>query len=364
MVTRLGACIAFGLTLVAVACDPAVPTSIPTAPASPSSTALPPRARPGPSPQLRPDGYDPVAENAACGRCHPVIAAEWEGSLHQRAWDDELFLAAYAVEPIAFCRGCHAPEVEAGDERSTPSRHLGVGCVTCHVLGAEILGVTARGPAPEAHAVVATPAIGGDAWCGGCHQFDFPEPQAAPMQGTLGEHAASPHRAETCQHCHMPVVDGPRGPHRDHRFAVQADPERLRAAVVASARQRDERNLVVTLRAEGVGHAMPTGDIFRRLEVRAFAAEDNTARPVVLARRFQPAPAPHGGMQRLQVGDDRLPASGAPVEVELFFLRPPVPPIRWEVAYQRMGPSEAAVFGVDLSADETIVASGSIEPER
>src|SRR5262245_23511904 len=80
---------------------------------------------PGPAPQVRAVGYDVAAENQACEGCHAEIAAEWRGSLHHRAWDDPVFLTAYAIEPLAFCRGCHAPEAIPTDAPSEAARRLG-----------------------------------------------------------------------------------------------------------------------------------------------------------------------------------------------------------------------------------------------
>src|SRR4051812_1823961 len=53
--------------------------------------------------------FDPVARNAACAGCHVEIAAEWEASLHHASATDPLYLRAFALEPLAFCRECHAP---------------------------------------------------------------------------------------------------------------------------------------------------------------------------------------------------------------------------------------------------------------
>lgn len=60
--------------------------------------------------------------------------------MHQQAWTDPVFLGAYAIEPLPFCRGCHAPMADISNSND-PARLLGVGCVTCHVAGEDILGV-------------------------------------------------------------------------------------------------------------------------------------------------------------------------------------------------------------------------------
>ncbi|MEM6787799.1 MAG: multiheme c-type cytochrome [Myxococcota bacterium] len=315
----------------------------------------PARVRPGPAPQGRPD----AVSNASCVRCHADIAAEWSGSLHQRAWDDPTFLAAYAVEPLPFCRNCHAPE--ASDDEADPRRHEGVSCVTCHVLSRRVVGPRPSRNGP--HPVLAAPDMATSEWCGGCHEFDFPRPQAAKMQRTVSEHAASQHAERPCQTCHMPVATDRLGrTYRRHDFRVQGNPAFIGKALSVTGRTIDDRRVEVSLRAAAVGHAVPTGDLYRRLVVRAVDAEGQAARPVVLSRRF--VRVDHAdGPERREVADERVPASGAPRHAELFFFSPFVLPVHWEVAYQRMGPVEAAVFGFDLEADESVVAKGVLTEE-
>lgn len=322
---------------------------------------------PGPAPQARPAGHDAAAENRACEACHADIAAEWRGSLHHRAWDDPVFQTAYALEQIAFCRGCHAPEADPSTVPPEAARRLGVGCVTCHVPAGDIAGARALAAAPGRHAVRGDARLATAAACAGCHQFDFPEPQRAPMQGTAGEHRASPHASESCQQCHMPLVQGAGGKqHRSHDFRVLGDTAMLRSAVKASARRDGERAVTVTLAAARAGHAVPTGDMFRRLEVRARVAGEGgpAATSAVLGRRFVMMPGPSGA-RRLEVGDDRLPATGEAREVRLPFPEAIAGrAVRWEVAYQRMDAGMAALWGVDPAADEVILAEGALPAEE
>lgn len=204
--------------------------------------------------------------------------------------------------------------------------------------------------------------------CGRCHQFDFPLRPGAPMQDTMGEHKNSKYSTTACQTCHMPgVVDGKGKSHKSHAFRVVGDAALLRSAVKASAARSTPQAVTVTLEAGKVGHAFPTGDMFRRLEVRADVLDGDgkvtgRARSVVLERKFA-VTAGDKGIERVQTGDTRVPASGAPREALLLFAEDVEHrTVRWEVAYQRMGKTMAATFGVDLSADETIVATGTLPP--
>lgn len=335
------------------------PSAVPAGGVAPSGAA--PEARlPGPGPQLRGADYDVVASNAGCVRCHGDIAAEWRASQHRSAWDDPVFLAAFALEPLPFCRRCHAPEVDEGSREPDPSRHLGVGCVTCHVLSRDVLGTRNLAGTVDAHPVMRDARLAETAWCSGCHQFDFEEPQEAAMQSTVDEHQQSQHRDRTCQDCHMPRVDdGGRG-HRSHRFRVQGDAAFLRSGVEVVARRTGARSIAVTLRVTAAGHAVPTGDMFRRLEVRARAG-DVQATPVVLARAFRKQASAHG-TRRVQVADTRLRADGVPAEAALFFSEAiDSHTVTWQVVYQRMGPAQARLFGVDIAREETVLASGIIE---
>jgi hypothetical protein len=291
------------------------------------------------------------------------VAREWRGSLHQRSWDDPVFLSAYALEPIAFCRGCHAPEADPARGPTVAARRLGVACVTCHVLDGAIASVRARPATATSHAVRGDPRLGTSAACEGCHQFAFPEPQPADMQGTVAEHRASAHAATPCQECHMPrAANDPR--RRSHSFAVQGNEALLRSSVRASASIVAPDVVVITLATDAAGHAVPTGDMFRRLEVRArlLGTRDLAAPPVVLARRFQVASGP-SGTRRVQVADERLPASGRPREVRVHFPAPiGADVVRWEVVYRRLDAAMAASFGVDGDAEEVVLAAGELAP--
>ncbi len=83
--------------------------------------------------------FDPVAMNQRCESCHETIASEWRGSLHQRAHVDLSYQLQFAMEPFPFCTGCHAPEANPTKAVPPELSALGVGCVTCHVVGDQIL---------------------------------------------------------------------------------------------------------------------------------------------------------------------------------------------------------------------------------
>jgi len=332
-----------------------------SAEAAPNTPPLPHQA-----PQARPAGYDAAAENKKCEECHAEIAAEWRGSLHHQAWDDPVFLKAYALEPLPFCRACHVPEADPAHLPPEPARRLGVGCVTCHAPEGEISSAHGQTATATRHASRKDARLATAQACQGCHQFEFPEPQEAAMQGTLEEHKASRFEKLACQECHMPLVASPGGgKHRDHDFSVIRDPAMLRSAISVRASRDSDVAITITLSAARVGHAVPTGDMFRRIEVRAKTVgkgegDSIVAPPVVFARRFAMVPHKAGKpARRQQMGDDRIPASGEERSAELIFPQSTSGKnISWEVVYQRMPPAMASDFGVDSKTDDVILTQG------
>lgn len=310
-----------------------------------------------------------------CVQCHSDIAAEWRSSLHRRSWEDTVFQSAYAVEPLAFCRGCHAPasapERLPGDEAA----RNGVDCVTCHVQNGGIVG-PGEHVANALHPVFADARLATEAACGGCHQFDFPAasrqvvPQA--MQNTVAEHAESRFADTPCQSCHMPLVQTGGAAHHRHDFSVIGDPAMIRSAAIVRAALVGVNQVEVAVFANAVGHAFPTGDMFRRLEVRADVLDaggktSRTLRPVVLSRRFADKPRRGAGadlgFQRVQIGDDRVAPPGAGDPRRVTFSVPESAAgarLHYQVVYQRMSAPMASAFHVDRALDEIVLAEGDV----
>ncbi len=282
---------------------------------------LPPAAHdapslPGPAPRRR--TFDAAKVNAACEGCHVDIAAEWAESLHHHAHTDPTYRLQFEKEPLAFCTGCHAPETPSPEVPAALSE-LGVGCVTCHVVGDTVLASPEGASAADGthHALTRSPDFASPAACAACHEFAFPGARGlAPllMQATITEHALSRHANESCASCHMPLVPGPNeGPHRSHRFAASRDAERLRAAVDVAV-SLHAGSLTLRMTPKAVGHAFPTGDMLRRLtfvvEVRDVEQQLVAVHTRQFARHFGFARAPHKPPRRVLLHDDRLSAAG------------------------------------------------------
>ena len=201
----------------------------------------------------------PFVSAAACADCHGEIVAQWSASRHKVAWSNIIFQTEYQQKaPGPFCITCHAPLAEQAAEAlyGSPgeSAHEGVTCATCHVRAGQILGVS-DGAAHPYDGVARDP----DALCAGCHDFDFPN-STEPMQATVREAQAL--GAESCVSCHMPQGE--------HNFKGGHDLETLRGAISVTATRKRDR-VEFTIEAKNVGHAVPTGELYRHLtlEIRA-----------------------------------------------------------------------------------------------
>jgi len=323
-----------------------------------------------------PDDADDPLSNDACVRCHPLEGAEWLGSPHQTSFSEATFQTAITIEPRAFCRRCHAPEVDPSRPHTADAGALGVACTTCHVHDEAVLAAPLR-PAvdasalPAPHAIVRSETFATADACARCHEFPFPDTalrdQPLAMQRTVSEHAASRFADRSCADCHMPRdADG----RRSHAFSASRDPQLLRSAVQVTTERIDATTVRVTLRPGEVGHAFPTGDLLRRLEIGAAAVladGEGPSRRRFLARHFGSRMQRSGVRLRDELHDDRVPPVGERV-VEL-----PVPasqgrPIRWWVEYQRVAhqrsfdEADAALDGVVTLAGGTIPAKP--EPPR
>jgi hypothetical protein len=321
-----------------VAADEPAPAA-PAVTAAPSSEASEPAAEddamPGP---LRARLGVAVALEAACAGCHEEVAAEHRGSRHRQASTNAAYRAALALEPSAFCRGCHAPEADPRKAPPPAVSRLGVGCVTCHVTEEGVVLAAPRAGAAEdaPHPLRRSVDFARTGGCAGCHEFRFPampgDDDAAFMQTTVREHRRSSSAGRACASCHMPLREG----RRSHAFSEVRDPAFLRESLRATA-ERTRGGVRVTLAQRDPGHAFPTGDLFRRLEVGAeVRTEDGevVGREVRhLARHFLLLP---GRPERVLVGDDRV--FDAPAAVDLPLPAPPPGPavVRWWVSYQRV----------------------------
>jgi hypothetical protein len=251
-------------------------------------------------------GWERARVNETCEACHVEIAAEWRESRHRAAFTNVPFQRSLEREAPAvrpFCQGCHAPEASPLSPPSPLVADMGVGCVTCHAPMGPVLAAPRPGAGPAPHALLRTADFAGDGECAGCHEFPFPGAAGRAgllMQRTVTEHLAAA-EGRTCNDCHMPYTSGPQ-PHRSHRFPGGHDDAMVRSALEIRAERAGPDRVRVHLTPSGTTHAMPTGDLFRRLavEVRSGPNGEAASAPIYLARHFTRG----GGMH--EIGDDRV----------------------------------------------------------
>ncbi len=156
------------------------------------------------------------------------------------------------------------------------------------------------------------------------------------MQKTETEHQRSAFSEVSCASCHMSsAVKGT--PHRDHSFTVPT--EMIARALVADVARAAPTRMAFRLKPGRVGHALPTGDLFRRLVVTV-DAKDEQGRVVsrarrYLARHFAQKQMPGGSHARVDFRDDRVGADLEPC-FELDVGRGSHRTYEIEIAYERV----------------------------
>jgi hypothetical protein len=330
-----------------------------------------------PGPAKGPRDEERLDRNDDCVACHADVASEWSHSLHRQSYTDPMFQTALDREHAqGFCRSCHAPE---GDPRHEPSKRAaeaGVACVTCHVTGSSDDVLAAPKPGADdsdvPHSLRREPEFAATDACARCHEFWFPSEGRAgdelKMQRTVAEHARSAFADESCQACHMTPSRSGGAVHRGHRFAVANQPTTLRAAVAIAASRPEPGRVVLELEPRLVGHAFPTGDLFRRLAVELHGPREGEGAgwsdQRLLARHFGARRVGEGQVIKIERADDRVGVGSGPRVVE-FELPPELhdQPVEWALVHERV--LEASI-GAERRADiwdRTEFARGTLNPE-
>ncbi len=324
---------------------------------------LPGPARPNDAPR------DPSARlvlDQGCRRCHPAAAHQWSGSQHASAWSSAAFTRAFTAEPLAFCQRCHAPEEDARTpvaQISSAAADLGVACVTCHVQPGTREVWAAPLPDPREserapHPILRAATFAGPQVCAACHEFSFPDhalrEHPLAMQSTISEHRESPAAARSCADCHMPEN---RQGARSHAFAGAYDRSMLASALEIDATRPNPTTVRLRLRPGRVGHAVPTGDLLRRLMIEV-RIDDPDGRAAFSARRFHgrrfgPLHQRNGITVRGELLDDRI-GPGPDGARESTFAIPEAladRPVRWRIVHQRVAQASTSLRAGPLEGE-------------
>lgn len=302
---------------------------------------------------------DPRPEG--CARCHADIVEAWRASMHARAWDDPVFRREYEAAPHVSCRDCHAPATSA------PGRSTGIDCATCHVREGVVLATSVSEAGARAHAMKIEPRLRTPEHCGDCHQFRFRDdgvhdPDEA-LQNTLAEHLQSDAsaRGQTCHTCHMPSDhDGV----ASHAFPGIHDRERLATAVaVEVSAERRAAGIEVHVRVTGaaIGHAFPTGDVFRRAVLRV-TTESGASDELVMQRWLARTTDPDGEALHVRTVDDtRVPPPGQGELVDTMWLADTrAEDVEWTLVLHRLPPWRAAAAGLAPDIVQRTVQRGMV----
>ncbi len=247
---------------------------------------------------------------STCGECHVDIYAMWLQSFHSKAMADATFLGAFQDPRVkdnerarAHCVQCHAPTLHY-DTNLDPSSGLvkeGVTCDFCHSVQNMALdnqakpfvvkqGRLKRGPLTDSqspvHETRQAEIFENGELCGGCHEMR--NLLNTPVITTYSEWREGYYGKKgtaACPDCHMPLSPGttvtsglvktkrminlhsfPGGHSR-----VQLH-DALELSLLEETRQYGKMKVKIGLTNSGVGHAIPTGNPLRKIEVE-FRAE-------------------------------------------------------------------------------------------
>lgn len=266
-----------------------------------------------------------VAMAGECADCHPIQAAQHATSTHASAFETPVFRATWDEHPQGWCVTCHLPD--AADQATIAPEGLkpdgfyatdrggGLSCATCHVRDGVVLTADRPGPrARAAHPMKHAPTLGSEG-CIPCHEFGMPSHTGPFATGpTLAQSTGTEWRAsgakQDCAGCHL----GDLG-HAMPGEALLADA--LTVEVTA------ERAVL----SAAAGHAVPTGDPFRRMILELCADPDCTE--VVHTERFGQSFV-RDDTSWVKTSDTRIPASTGRVERPL-----PVRFVAWRLWWVR-----------------------------
>ncbi len=248
--------------------------------------------RPVPLQGVPPDAFSPLEASldpATCGNCHPQQYADWQTTVHSKAYSPGLSgqlvnWEAGSYQSVRECLICHAPLSEQSAQVPDTSgalvgnphfdrslQHQGLVCAACHVRGWNRYGPPRRdgslapSPAGSPHGgVMRTVYFEDSRFCAGCHQFESPAPNGKSLQNTYNEWANSRYAEEgiSCQHCHMPD--------RRHLWRGVHDSTTVRNGVTIEWVKAAEQEVALRVTNSGTGHRFPTyvtPEIWVRIEL-------------------------------------------------------------------------------------------------
>ncbi|MCB1323086.1 MAG: hypothetical protein KDK34_22710 [Leptospiraceae bacterium] len=367
-----------------------------------------------------------LVDSSDCRECHTTVYDNWYASRHRVAFTNELYQESHAREPSVWCVNCHAPFMRPeGDPEISQDRVQvadGISCMVCHVRDNRILtgsrptpGLDAHGrllndideqvareagasmptgvlaesdlqasnqtedeSRTYAHEYTVMPVMRSAEFCAECHQFNFLTADSThtdfryadlPMQSTYTEWKASDYfDRSTCQSCHLM-----RDTDDSHAFPGGHAVERLAAVLAVDALLLDEfpdnTSRLIELRVVtlGVGHAFPTGDLFRALKVRLYVPDGSLQREFYLHKLYRSLPVDQQTADRAArtlVRDQVIPPpvgdyASARTEV-LDWPRRHLSSIRYELSIEYLDQSNRLTTRLPEDLTRAVIKSGAL----
>ncbi len=258
--------------------------------------------------------------SADCRDCHKTVYDNWLKSRHRVALTNELYHESHAREPSPWCVNCHAPLRLSGSEKTPYKGEEGISCLVCHAREGKIMtgALPEKKIAPLAHSYTIRGEFKDERLCENCHEFNFPTAASAmsegknfhyasqPMQSTVEEYRASGYYGRvTCQGCHLFS-----GTADSHSFPGGHALERLKNDLKLDIHRGDAGHVTVRLSAHGIGHAFPTGDLFRTVRVRLIDNTGGHTAELELRHHFELIPVPDrqpGDPVKRRIKEETLP---------------------------------------------------------
>ncbi len=269
-----------------------------------------------------------------CAPCHEAAYRNWNKTRHRVALTNELYRESHEREPSPWCVNCHAPLRLSGSEKQPYLEDEGVSCLVCHAREGKILvkqqpaaslgahsgdtqtaslpvppqrvpahtpgtkmaSVPAPGSGVRAHSYLIDERLKDERFCEGCHEFNFPTAATAmregnalhytgqPMQSTVSEYRSSAfYGSVTCSGCHLFPYTAV-----SHSFPGGHALDRLKNDLRLEVTRTAPGQITLRVYAQGIGHAFPTGDLFRTLRVRLSDSMYDHAEELELRHYFEP----------------------------------------------------------------------------
>ncbi|PJZ78074.1 multiheme c-type cytochrome [Leptospira neocaledonica] len=237
-----------------------------------------------------------LLESAAdCKSCHKEIYENWFSSRHRVAHTNKLYRHSFSVEPMEWCENCHSP-LKTISSNSLYKPEEGISCNVCHVRSGHI--ITEKLPSDAAklyHQYKVVPDFASDKLCGSCHQFNFPTWQtlsnssktiqysSLTMQGTVEEWENSGFAKDSdCLDCHLSP-----GTKKSHNFRGGHSLEDLKKSLMVEAKYVSSKTIMLKVKSIGIGHAYPTGDLFRALRLKVFSKDGVSVGEYILRKLYK-----------------------------------------------------------------------------